>query len=463
MTNVFGARCMRTFLLTVLAATAVVCLASSAAAASEGNSTAHCSMYAAPSGSNNASGTATQPFATVQHLAEALGPGQTGCIRGGTYAENVKIAHGGSAGAPITLTSYPGERATIVGRFWIAEGSNYVTVEDLDLNGKNETKLPSPTINSHYASFIDNEITNEHTAICVAVGSSWGRAEHTLIEGNRIHDCGELPATNHQHGIYDGESLDTRIVDNVIFRNADRGIQLYPNAQETVIEHNIIVANGEDIIFSGVEGQASSNTVVRENLITNAVIRYDVESWYPAGNPMGTGNFVEDNCVWGGAKGTITDNGEGFSATDNMTANPEYADAEAGDYRVSTSSPCAALIANEPVPATAFGSSNGGDTYASGSSTSISTTTTSTTSPPPTSSETTTTTTTTTATTTSSSSSSSSKTRGGNTKGKRHQPQAHAAVVKLPRAVSLQASRKRRHHRRHKRTGTSRQVRRAVR
>ena len=51
-----------------------------------------------------------------------------------------------------------------------------------------------------------------------------------MIEHNRIHDCGELPATNFDHGVYVAEARDTVIRDNWIYSNADRGVQLYPDA-----------------------------------------------------------------------------------------------------------------------------------------------------------------------------------------------------------------------------------------
>ena len=44
----------------------------------------------------------------VQKLAHSLAPGQTGCLRGGTYRENVEVNANGAPGAPITIQSYPG-------------------------------------------------------------------------------------------------------------------------------------------------------------------------------------------------------------------------------------------------------------------------------------------------------------------------------------------------------------------
>ena len=140
----------------------------------------------------------------------------------------------------------------------------------------------------------------------------------------------------------------------MIYKNADRGIQLYPDAQNTLIERNIIDSNGEGIIFSGDFGLASGNNTVANNLITNATLRYDIESWYPEANPIGTGNTVQHNCVWAGAKGTIQTPESGYTATNNLTTNPQYANPTTGDYRINSTSPCANLLANTTTPTQPF-------------------------------------------------------------------------------------------------------------
>ena len=58
------------------------------------------------------------------------------------------------------------------------------------------------------------------------------RGDH--IERNRIHDCGVLPAENHHHGIYIEASDDARVIDNWIYDNADRGVQMFPDSQGSV-------------------------------------------------------------------------------------------------------------------------------------------------------------------------------------------------------------------------------------
>ena len=314
-----------------------------------------CNLYVAPGGSDNATGSASEPFASVQHLANTLTAGQTGCVRG-NYTEEVTVTNSGQASAPITITSYPGERATLTGRLWIHQDANYVTVSDMNLNGRNTNELPSPDTNAANTTFTADDVTNEHTAICFDIGSdtTYGHATNTLIQGNRIHDCGKLPAANHDHGIYVESSTGAQILENVIYDNSDRGIQLYPNAQQTTIEHNIIDSNGEGIIFSGDFGDASSNNTITNNIITNSTLRSDIESWYPAGNPIGENNTVTNNCVWGGTTGTIETAQIGFTATNNTTSNPEYQNPTTGDYRINNTSPCANLLTNTNTPTQPF-------------------------------------------------------------------------------------------------------------
>ncbi|MEA2827813.1 MAG: hypothetical protein QOG43_2252 [Actinomycetota bacterium] len=303
-----------------------------------------CTLVASPTGSDSASGAVGAPFRTAQHLIDVVGPGQTGCLRAGTYSESLRFNRGGASGAPVTLTSYPGERATVVGRMYVPLGSNFVTVAQLSLDGRNASNLPSPTIYSSDVTFTGNDVTNKHTAICFDLGNtSYGRAIRVLIEKSRIHGCGRLPATNHDHGIYNEDSSYVTIAWNLIYDNADRGINFYPNAQNSSIVHNVIDGNGEGILFSGDFGMAASNNTVSYNVISNATIRHGVESWYPTGNPLGQGNSVQYNCLWGGVASGIDTSGGGFTPQNNTTANPQFANPTAGDYRMASASPCAGL------------------------------------------------------------------------------------------------------------------------
>ncbi len=305
-----------------------------------------CDRVASTAGSDSAAGTAGAPYRSAQKLVDTLTPGQTGCLRAGSYVEDVTVSR-----PSITLTSYGAESARVTGRFWVQQGANGVTVEDLFLNGANAGRLPSPTINANDVTFAGNEVTDDNTDICFTVGSSWGRAQRTVIRGNRIHNCGLLPSNNMNHAIYVAAADDTQILDNVIYDNVDRGVQLYPDAQRTVIRGNVIDGNGEGIMFSGSGGVSANGTVVENNQITNATIRTNVESWYPAGTPVGSGNVVRNNCVYGGAGGVMNASPGGFSIAGNVVADPGYVDRRAKDFRLAATSSCARVMTASRAPA----------------------------------------------------------------------------------------------------------------
>jgi parallel beta-helix repeat protein len=306
-----------------------------------------CDLYAAPGGSDDASGTAAAPLRSAQQLADSLAPSQVGCFMAGTYAFDgqIKVSR-----ADITLTSAPGARATIVGRWWIAAGADNVTVSRLDLDGRNPAGQAGPTVNAANTVFSEDDVTNHHAkAICFVLGSAdYGVAVGTVIENSRIHDCGELPATNQEHGIYVEDSEGVVIRDNWIYDNADRGVQLYPNAVGTHVYGNVIDGNGEGLTFSGEGPEASRNNVVEGNVISNSSVRWNVEAHWTG--VVGTGNVLRNNCLWssngetyynqGGGVVPADEGGEGFVSQGNVIANPGFVDRANANFELQSDSPC---------------------------------------------------------------------------------------------------------------------------
>jgi hypothetical protein len=66
-------------------------------------------------GKDDNDGSEKAPWRTINHALGRLGPGDTLYLRGGTYHENVYCAAAGRKDAPITIRSYPGERAVLDG------------------------------------------------------------------------------------------------------------------------------------------------------------------------------------------------------------------------------------------------------------------------------------------------------------------------------------------------------------
>jgi hypothetical protein len=305
-----------------------------------------CDRFASPNGSDAARGTLRRPFRSVQRLVNALRPGYTGCLLSGIYVGNVRIARGGRAGARVQLTAAPGQDATVVGRMEIVKGADYVTVSGLSLDGRNGEHLQSPMIDANHVTFRHDDVTNHHTGICFGIGSpTWGWATGTLITHDRVHGCGQMsPGDNYQHGFYIGAATDTTIEWSLIYDNAARGIQLYPDAQHTTIDHNIIDDNGEGIIVSGEGGHASSHTMIFDNIVSNSRVRHNIESWWPRGNPVGVDNLVYNNCLWHGREGAISAAGGGLRALNNARVNPMFVNAASHDYRLRPASPCLFVV-----------------------------------------------------------------------------------------------------------------------
>jgi nitrous oxidase accessory protein NosD len=283
-----------------------------------------CDRVASPRGSN-----------PVGKLANSLRPGETGCLRAGVYRHRVKIRRGGVRGAPTTLRSYPGERATVRGRLHVANSANHVVIRRLFLDGRNRPNLPSPTVNGNNVVFRDNDVTTRNTTICFLLGSDeYGPARRTVIARNRIHNCGDLPPTNHHHGIYVEASYRARITDNWIYDNADRGVQLFPDAQRTYVARNVIDGNGEGVVFS----RKSANNVVEHNVISNPVVRYNIEDF----ELSGAGNVARRNCLWSTRDPDSAGIQPGIKVQilDNVVTEPAYVNRDAKDFRLRPDSPC---------------------------------------------------------------------------------------------------------------------------
>jgi parallel beta-helix repeat protein len=326
----------------LLAGTFAVALLTGAPSVAAADEQVSCDVVASPTGSDAAPGTIDQPVRTVAKVLSILPQGGTGCFRAGTYAGDQQIKVSASS---VTLTSYPGENATLQGRLWLA--GDHDTVTDLSLNGVSDSRLPSPSVSGDDAVISNDDITNDNTGICVSLGAlGYGQPDGTVIENNRIHDCGRVrPVTNQDHGIYVAYATNTEISGNYIYDNADRGIQLYPHAMKTNVDGNIIDGNGEGVIFGG----DSSHNVVTDNIISDSQVRYNVEYHWDNG-VVGNDNTVTNNCVWNGEQGNVLEPEVGYTATHNIVAKPTVPDAKTADFTVSSDDPCAAVTDGQTPP-----------------------------------------------------------------------------------------------------------------
>ena len=312
-------------------------------------SAADCTKFAARTGSDSNSGTAASPFKSAQKLVDSLSAGQTGCLRAGAYTETnssgyvVRFPRAGSSGAPITLRSYPGERARLVGIVEVPNGSDNVSLTDVDVEGTGSAN----TVKVYAADVViaRNDITNVNRGrSCMMLGntSGGGQAVRTRVEGNVFHECGSPANGNLDHGIYASNIVDGQIVNNVMKTPAAYSIQLYPHAQSTRVAHNVIDGGGSTrggIVFGGDSSYASTNNVVEQNVITYPATYAITSTW---GGTVGTGNVARSNCVWGTGS-TLINTAKGFTTSGNLTGDPWFF-ARPLDYRLGALTACLPLV-----------------------------------------------------------------------------------------------------------------------
>ena len=229
------------------------------------------------------------------------------------------------------------------------EHSDFVTLADLDLVGTDNDGDPSfipvsISVSGDDVTLSGNDITNEHLKTCLILGSGkgWGQAVRTTLRANVFHDCGDPRNGMLDHAVYAENAVDTVVTDNIFANNQGWAIHLYPDSQRAHVHHNVMVANGGGVIFAGSRQHASSGARVEHNVISGSRRDFNIGEWWDGA--AGRDNVADSNCVWQGSKGNVSGAGRGFTATGNVTADPRYVDAAAGDYRLAGGSQCLAVV-----------------------------------------------------------------------------------------------------------------------
>jgi parallel beta-helix repeat protein len=319
-----------------------------------------CTRYAARSGTDSASrlrrlrrhhhgrpGSKGNPFASTQRLVRSLGPGQTGCLRTGAYDLGGELTFGrsGQAGAPITLRSYPGERATLWGgTIYLPARSSHIRLQQLNIDTAGTSQAGLQIMSARDA-LIGDRITNhaDH-ASCIILGSNigWGEAVGTVISHDVIHECGSPADGNQDHAIYFDNSVGAQITNNVIWGTSGFAIHLYENARDNVIRHNVMDDNRYGVVFGDNSGFRSSGNIVANNVISDTTDSYGAQSYW--NGAAGRGNILARNCIYNAVKGAIGRPTIGFQAIGNVVARPRFVDAARHRYRLRAGSRCLRVV-----------------------------------------------------------------------------------------------------------------------
>jgi len=159
-----------------------------------------CTYYVAPGGSDDTPGTEAQPWATFQHTADTVQPGDTACFRDGTYpTEEARLTRSGTANAAITFIAYPGESPILDGGgsagglLILDQGTSYLRISGFTLRNFWSWGIDLTGENRHVQ--LDHlDIGGGEAGVHFTVGDSgqpaqYGPVENMTLADSRIHDC----------------------------------------------------------------------------------------------------------------------------------------------------------------------------------------------------------------------------------------------------------------------------------
>ena len=340
--------------------------------ASDSSLSMSCTYYVSPSGSDGNAGTFVEPWKTVRKAFETATPGQTVCLRGGTYPQDVDASAGynqverrsGTPRKPILFTNYSGEIAVIQGSTKIY--GSYITFRGTP----NDTPLCSST---HPCGLIF-EGSSGYVLNAVSIMNSSGAGHVTfdhveirggnyhaglyqegcnnVITGSYVHDNG-IQNRNEDNGIYWSKTpTDCEngglIASNLVEHNFSKGIQLYAGAYASTpafvtVCGNISVNNGaQGAVIWGDNNTFVGNVLYNNNEIAGAA------AGAQAGLYSGTANLVDHNLTWSSSDSGGKRSGwyvkNGCCLKTNKIADPLFTDPGHHNWESKPSSPASEYV-----------------------------------------------------------------------------------------------------------------------
>lgn len=347
---------------------------------------AQTTYHVAPGGNDGNDGSAAAPWATLQHAADTVQPGDSVLVYDGTYT-GFQIDTSGSAAQPIVFKA-AGSNAVVNavnpvrGQDNInVEGADYVVIEgfrvrDADRAGirvviargvvvKHNTVGPNGkwgifTGFARAVQILDNETFGSDDEHGIYVSNSDVAADDPVIRGNVSYD-------NNANGIQlngdcfaggDGVIGGALIEDNVVYGNGFKGFSLI-SIDAAVVRNNVIYDNGLNGGAGGihlVDEPGCGLPTVDTDVVNNTIVEPRI-----AGiriNDGATNNVIFNNLIVSSQPIRDEVGGNHIDPASNLTAGATtglFVDPATGDYHLAAGSPAidAGVAAYEGVGAPA--------------------------------------------------------------------------------------------------------------
>jgi len=277
--------------------------------------------FVAPTGSDDAPGTADEPLATIGRAAALVEPGETVVVRGGIYREQVKLTRGGTMDAPVIFMAYEQETPIIDGEgldidkrsalILIEKDADHVTITGFTVRNSSGVGIKiygdyvriagCRVTNVDYqglttrgttgVQYLGNEVwetcrmnlPKEREGGWPAAMTAWESSGVTYL-GNTVHD-------NHGEGISAWlGSEDCRMLNNTVYDNWSVNIYL-DNSKRALVEGNLVYTTRTS--FSSHRDPAIGIAIADEDY------SYGDSGW----TPQGGGHVVRNNIILNCSRG----------------------------------------------------------------------------------------------------------------------------------------------------------------
>ncbi len=342
--------------------------------------------FVAPSGLDSNPGTQAQPFATIQHAADTVNPGDTVVVEDGTYTNPaggaiVSAGRGGTATNWVWFKAEHHWAARLDGNsntcdtgFRFTNGAGWIRIEGFEIFGVGAGNGSGTGVEiysgGHDADVVDCDIHDVGRLCTDTTNGECGifvEQPNVVIEANVIHDIGRYapgengcnPTTayyqNHDHGIYaDGDNLSAQIPgtqnlvarNNVIY-NTSRGwgIQVYPGTIDglSILNNTFAFAN-----------PYRTGQIILDNTLSNADIENNI-FYQPGGGaaidtssgPTLSNVLLSNNLTTEAAM--IDAPAAGVTLANNLlNTDPHFVDAAGADFHLAGGSPAIDVGASLP-------------------------------------------------------------------------------------------------------------------
>src|SRR5713101_2202123 len=260
-------------------------------------------FYVSLTGSDNNPGSLSQPFATINHGASVLHPGDMLYIRAGTYAESLHAIPGGTSWTtPVTVAAYPGETVTLQPNagsdsvlVFAAASEEFIIVQGLIIDATNvnldavKITYSSNAGASSHIRLQNDEIKNSHNGMGVLITndpSTGNNTDYNEFINDKIHNNG---SNSLEHGLYINSNhnlIDScDIYNNTVYNNnlGAAGIDINWGTK-TVVENNISFQNANGDYMDNGTGTVQEHNLLAKNplFVTPAGNDFHLQAGSPA-------------------------------------------------------------------------------------------------------------------------------------------------------------------------------------